>query len=320
MVFTQIFRWLTVVIVSCGLGTGCVSYRTVRIEMLEPAKVFLEKDSQLAFFDRNISYRPDTLACSRGVLSRKEISKAFKDGFNCGLEYAEPADTAFILQQTRDSYCRGTFPQPVPSELVKKLHKKLGIDYIISLECHYLQQSKDSVYYNWLVRLYSPASTLPVDTFLMSEKVVLARDSYILQNDIMQKSWDHGKLYAERITQHWSQGERRIYRGGRLLRLGNLYLKAGKTEEAVDTWAVAGNVSPLCGIKGAVNIAWVYENIGDLEYALQVLRDAKQAAGEQGITTGKEIEYLEKYIRIVEDRIGKIAILDSRIKKETTDE
>lgn len=317
MVFTQIFCKLTLVAFCFSLLSGCVSYRKVKIEMLEPAEVALKENSLLAYLDRNIVYKPDSLAPLWNI--RKRVPKIFGEGFNAGLFYAEPTDTALIVEENRSSYYRGAYPPPLPQDIVVKLNKKLAIDYIISLECHYLNRKDNKNYYNWFLRLYDTRIGQPVDSLVITDKVSNSKDVFVVQDDILQKSWDKGLEYAGRIAPHWKESERRIYRFGKVVRMGYIYYKAEKLDEAIDIWSVAGQASPAQAIKSGLNLAWVYENAGDMEQALQILQATKQLAEKENIHN-KTTVYLDEYLKIVEKRAEQVERLDEQIKKDIDDE
>lgn len=318
MVFTKIFCKLTLVALGCSFLSGCVAYRKVKIEMLEPAEIVLRENSQLAYLNRNVFYKPDTLATPRNI-PRQQVSKVFGDGLNAGFFYAEPADTAVIMEEQRSTYYRGKFPPPLYTDIITKMHKKLGVDYIISLECNYLSNKDNKNYYNWFVRLYDTHMGIPVDTLVMTTKVSNAKDIYVLQDDILQKSWDKGLEYAGRVTPHWIESERRIYRTGKVVRTGYLYYKAGKMDDAVDIWSVAEHASPSQAIKAGLNLAWVYEDAGDMVQALQILQETKKLAEEESVEN-KTTVYLDEYLKIMEKRAEQIEQLDEQIKKDIDDE
>ena len=174
MVFTQILYKLTLAAFCCSLASGCVSYRKVKIEMLEPAEITLRENSVLAYLDRNIIYKPDTLPPLWNI--RKQVPKVFGEGLNSGLFYAEPADTAVIMEEKKSSYYRGIFPPPLNAEILTKLNKKLGVDYIISLECHYLERKEHKNFYSWFVRLYDAHSGESADSLVMISKISNSKD------------------------------------------------------------------------------------------------------------------------------------------------
>lgn len=124
--------------------------------------------------------------------------------------------------------------------------------------------------------------------------------------------------YAGRIVPHWKESERRIYRFGKVVRMGYIYYKAEKLDEAIDIWSVAGQ-SPSQAIKSGLNLAWVYENAGDMEQALQILQTTKQLAEKENIHN-KTTVYLDEYLKIVEKRAEQVERLDEQIKKDIDDE
>ncbi len=317
MVFTQILYKLTLAAFCCSLASGCVSYRKVKIEMLEPAEITLRENSVLAYLDRNIIYKPDTLPPLWNI--RKQVPKVFGEGLNSGLFYAEPADTAVIMEEKKSSYYRGMFPPPLNAEILTKLNKKLGVDYIISLECHYLDRKEHKNFYSWFVRLYDAHSGESADSLVMSSKISNSKDIFTVQDDALQKTWDKGLEYAGRITPHWKESERRLYRSGKYVRTGYIFYKAERLDEAIEIWSVARQASTMQAIKAGLNLAWVYENAGDIEQALQILKETKQIAENENLDN-KTTVYLNDYLKIIEKRTEQIKKLDEQIKKDSDDE
>lgn len=317
MVFTQILYKLTLAAFCFSCVSGCVSYRKVKIEMLEPSEIALKENSVLAFLDRNIIYKPDTLPLLLNI--RKQVPEIFAEGLNGGLFYAEPTDTAVVMKERKSSYYRGEYPPPVNPDALVKMNQKLGLDYVISLECHYLDRQVHPKHYKWFVRLYDVQTGQSVDSLVMSAKVTNSKDIYTLQDDVLKKTWSKGMEYAERITPHWKESDRRIYRSGKVVRMGYVYYKAEKMDEAIGIWSVAGQASPSQAVKAGLNLAWVYENGGDMEMALQILQETRQLAEEEHLNN-KTTAYLDEYLKIVEKRAGQVKQLDEQINKDSDDE
>ena len=72
-------------------------------------------------------------------------------------------------------------------------------------------------------------------------------------------------------------------------------------------------------IKAGLNLAWVYENAGDIEQALQILKETKQIAENENLDN-KTTVYLNDYLKIIEKRTEQIKKLDEQIKKDSDDE
>ena len=68
-----------------------------------------------------------------------------------------------------------------------------------------------------------------------------------------------------------------------------------------------------------MNLAWVYENAGDIEQALQILKETKQIAENENLDN-KTTVYLNDYLKIIEKRTEQIKKLDEQIKKDSDDE
>lgn len=313
MVFTQIFRWLTVITGGC-LVSGCITYRTLRIETLEPAQVVLEKEGRLAVLNRNLLYRADSMANAavRKAYSYPDVPTAFCDGLNGGLAFAEPVDTVIVIESMEKMYCKDSLPQPLNPGTVAKICSKFGIAYLISLESHFYQPHNKQAYYEWFVRLYDSQGII-VDSVQMRKKTKYKKNTFALKDEILMNSWDNGKEYVGRITPHWVETERRLYRTGEILRLGYLYYQLGQMDEAIKTWSMAQQFSTGESIRAAINMACLYENTEDMESAVWVLREALQMAEEKGITD-KDVAYLKKYLKIIEKRIENIELLNYQIK------
>lgn len=320
MVFTQILCWLTVITGSCYFFPGCVAYHTMRIETLEPAQVMLESEGRLAFLNRNLLYRADSTAhiSVRNAYSFDDVPTAFSDGLNGGLAFAEPIDSVIVVKNTDRTYCKDSLPSAILPEIVEKICSKFGIAYLISLECHFYQQMDKKAYHKWYVRLYDSQGVI-IDSALIKNEMKSSKNTFVLQDEILMKSWDNGKEYAERITPHWAETERRIYRTGDILRLGYLYFRLGQTDEAIKAWSVAQHFSTGEAIRASINLAYLYENGEDMENAVRVLREAVQMTKENDVT-GKDVTYLEKYLKIIEKRIENTDVLNYQIKKSINNE
>lgn len=312
MVFTQIFCWLIVAIGSCCFLAGCSAYRTVRIETLEPAKFFLERGNRIAFLDRNIFSQVDS---AQIALSQKMIAKSFSDGINDGLVSAEPSNTPIILEQIDASGSKDHLPEMLEYQQIVRLCSKFKMDYIVSLENHFLQRKDKKYHYSWLIRLYHYSSFTPVDSCVFENKLSKTKKDELM-DELMETSWKTGVKYAERILPYWKESERRVYRNGKALRLGDMFYRSGQLDEAIKVWSAARQISVEEAVRAIFNLAWVHENAGDIEMAAQLLKEAEQLAKGQNIRP-KDADYLKEYLKIINLRIENIKLLDNQIKKDS---
>lgn len=314
MVFTQIFCWLIIIIGSCCFLSGCAPYKTVRIETLEPAQVFLDGGDRIAFLDRNIFFQPDS---PRVSFLPKRLANSFSDGLSTGLMNAMSPTEPIILENTEAKRRKEQFSQPLDYQQVARLCSKFKIDYIVSLENHFLEFKDQTYQYNWIIRLYHDGSSTPIDSCVSEKKSILKTDGSM--NELLDVSWENGMKYAERIKPYWKEDERRVYRKGKALHLGYVFFRAGQLEEAIQMWSAARQVSPEQAVRASFNLAWLYENSGDMETAAQILKEADQQAKGQDIKS-EDADYLKKYLKRIEQRIENIKLLDNQIKKDTINE
>ena len=110
----------------------------------------------------------------------------------------------------------------------------------------------------------------------------------------------------------WNAVERRIYRQGRVLALGEAYWRNGQDAEAVEVWQRASRLSGKTAVQAYVNLAWLQESREDFTRALELLREAERIVQEENVSGGVA-DYVDEYIRILEKRLRERDILSQQM-------
>lgn len=314
MVSTQIFCRVITVIICLMTAASCRTYRTLSIDVLEPAQVLLKNKGKIAYYDRNIRYKSDNAYFLRtyDIPMRTQASGSFFEGLAAGLKANDRQDTVLLMEERKITFPEIFPPAEASQAELRRLFQTLNLQYIITLEYQHItkQETGSGFQTEWLLRLYSKDNITAIDTFIHKEpvKYTVPSDNEYLEED----SWNIGYHYAERLVPHWKNSVRRVYNKGKVLRLGDSFLKGNNTDQAFNVWEAALGKSPQLTIKAAINIAWLYENAGDFELAWQILSNALQQAKEQNIVN-EDVDYLNKYLKIIEERIKAKEQLDMQL-------
>ena len=279
-----IILWMTV-----GLFSSCVSYRVLDVEVLEPAVVHLERGSRLAFFDRNAEGRENIIRFAEPSV-RRELTVEFGRGMDYQLLQAG-LDTVLLLGNYQEEKVDSLSAQP---PLVR-----------------------DSVWAicRWLLRLYDGYEGIPVDLIVLEDSFPeeeFGGDSYALVELLSVLYWDAGARYAQRLVPSWQKTQRRIYRRGKVLGLGDVFLRNERVKEAEALWEQVASLPDKTGVQACINLAWIAESREDFVRAQEWLLRAEDLTG-QGKVEGKTVAYLQEYLRLLEKRIAQRKLLESQI-------
>lgn len=296
-----------------ALFVSCSAYRSLQIEVLQPASIEVERGKRVAFMDRNIR-QEDSPLLFVDPESEKSLFREFARGINHVFTEMEYDTLILLAERDRTLLPENVYPYTIPTDTVNSLCRKFNMEYIISLEMQYYEVRRHIVTCKWLVRLYKSGCHAPLDSIILSGFLpdMEYEDMDLLFQDIQIACWDKGASYAKRITPYWEQTERRVYGQGKVLGLGDVFLQEGKTEEAIRIWKGACELSGKRAIQAGINLAWVYEDSGDFARALGFLEWAEKLAGENRINNQTTV-YLQEYLQIIRQRIEQQKILDQQI-------
>ncbi|MEG2340566.1 MAG: DUF6340 family protein [Odoribacter sp.] len=317
MVFTQILRRL-VYIALCGILSSCTAYRTLQIEMLEPSQIQLNEGKHIALLDRNICYQMNPIRFIERYeeVSRENLYAQFTLGLADLFADTERFDSIVPLAAQEVTVLENqTLPKPLSPDSVTSLCQKYKVDYLISIELFYydIPQTTGVLSNHWLIRLYTPQAPFLLDSVILNHKLTAVYpENGELLNAIIDGAWQEGRNYAQRIVPYWKSDKRRIYNSGKVLTLGDNFLKDKNIEEALNIWNGALNISTKMAIKASANIAWIYEDAGDFEGAADVLQEACRLAIENRINNA-DVVYVQNYLHIIQQRIEKRQLLDQEI-------
>lgn len=156
---------------------------------------------------------------------------------------------------------------------------------------------------------------MAVDSVVLEERLPeesFTIDSYDLLDYLAGLFWDAGVSYAHRLVPTWNAVERRIYRQGRVLALGEAYWRNGQDAEAEEVWQRASRLSGKTAVQAYVNLAWLQESREDFARALVLLCEAERIVQEEHVSGGVA-DYVDEYIRILEKRLRERDILSQQM-------
>lgn len=305
-----------------GVGMGvfsCSTYRTFSVEILQPAKVYLEPGTHIALLDRNLK--------SEGSVGRLLGKYADMDRHNLFLEFANGMKQVFagapffdtlipLAVETERLWEQEHLPRPMNADTIRHLAEEFNLDYIAVVELQYYRSEQKSFRNIWFVRLYEATNGQIIDSVLLSSQLDWDRvEEMEFPTSVLDGAWDKGVEFAQRIMPYWEETERRVYDGGKVLGMGDAFYKDDKMEEAEQVWQGAMQLSPKMALRAAINLAWLAENAGEFRKAADLLEEARKLAYLHHLR-GNDVNYLQQYIRLIDLRIKRNQILDRQIIPE----
>lgn len=320
MVFTEILRRLVcrLWIVAVILLASCAEYRTLRVEVLKPARITIEPGKTVGYWDRNIRPQTDTSFVLNRYpgLSADELAYTFYSGLQSVFREAREGDSLQPMSGRERVYLADRqLPEPVRAADLKKLKEAFGMDYIIALEKigYYPDPDRRKISCNLFLRLYS------CDRGTVMDSVGYANDltegivnEYELGDYIHDQLWNCGIECAYRMKPHWVSMERRIYNGEKVLKMGDVFLLREDQEQARKLWNAATSMSPKQAVRAYINLAWLYESRGNFEEAGRMLRRGLELAESKNMEN-TDVGYLKEYLKIITQRIKDAGLLDRQL-------
>lgn len=311
MVCPQIFRGIVSILV-LFIGISCTAYRTVQIEVLQPAAIPVKPNSRIALFDRNIRDANNALRFSDPLIENN-LLKEFGNGLN--YRFTDVGyDTVLLLSNADRIEWKEEKQSPIlPIDTVRNFGERWGIDYLLSIDLLSYRSVRDEIICRWMLRLYEQGEVLSCDSVTIEKSIPFdPENTDALLDELAVAFWDGGADYARRIVPSWVQTVRRVYRQGKVLALGAAYMKEGKVEEATTLWDQTRGFSDKKAVQACINLAWVYESSGAFEQAHSYLLEAAKTV--ERVKVGDKLKaYLQEYTRIIEARIRQQALMDTQM-------
>ena len=315
MVFTKIFRWLIWGLWGVTL-CSCTTYRTLSIEIFQPAGFYIGQGKKLALLERNIRNENSILTFMKNIpaLDREYLFEDFCEGVKFIWETSGYKDSIICLKEQEIGYWnQSSNPPPFAPDSIVNMCRDFRVDYLLSIELQYydIVDPRGEINTIWLTRLYDKAQGEPVDSVKISFK--LDQENFgefdNLLEGIRNSFWEAGMISGQRLVPSWQETRRRVYTSGKVLRLGDTFLRHGDSEEAFNIWTGALKLAPKTAIQAGINLGWLYENAGDFEQARDILSECRKLAEENKLK-GEEVNYLKDYLEIICRRMEEMKILD----------
>lgn len=320
MVFTKVLRRLGVcrsipvflLLVSCG------SYRTFQVEVLEPSPITVEEGKCLGYWDRNIRYVSDTvslLGTCPGI-TPEDLSFLFYTGLKEVILGSGKGDSLISVSNQTPVYLRpGAAVAPVGAEQIGNIGRQFGMDYMVVLEkVGYITDYHTKMAgCDWLIRLYNTATMQVMDSLAYREELTdLLHAEFETADYLRDRAFSLGIDYAYRLVPRWLTVDRRIYTQGKAGRAGDFYLLNQDTKRARELWESETGEFSRRAIGAYINLAWLYENEGNVEAALELLQKALEIARQKKIS-GNSVRYAHKYREILTKRMQDLQLLNKQL-------
>ena len=299
------------------LCTSCAGYRVVQIDVLEPADVTLEKNKKIGFWDRNIRPLCDSsfVLNNYSGISSDELAYGFYSALQAALGESETDSLPFMAGRDKRYVPDQEFPVPLVAESLVMIGQHFGVDYIVALEKmgYRIDASEKHVKCDLLLRLYSCSRGNVLDSVFYENDLQEALvNGYDLTDYMKGVTGELGAEYACRLKPCWQTVERRIYNGGRVLKMGDVFFQHNAREQAVQLWDAATRLTPRQAVRGYLNLAWLYEMEGDFSLARQMLQKGMEVAEEKGLDN-TDTDYLKMYMEIIVKRIKDTVLLEKQM-------
>lgn len=296
---------------------SCAGYRTFQVDVLEPAALTLDKDKKIAFWDRNVRPQSDSLfVLDRYTgISSDELAYVFYSALQEALGESGADSVPFVIGKNKRYVPDEEIPVPLAAGDLVEMGGHFGMDYIVTLEKtgYRIEPSEKHVRCDLLVRLYDCSRGNVLDSVLYENDLKEAfMNGYDLSDYMKGSTEEFGSGYARRLKPYWQTVERRIYNGGRVLKMGDVFFQRDDREQAVQLWEAATRLASRQSVRGCLNLAWLYEMEGDFPMAERMLQQGIRIAEEKGMDNS-DTEYLKMYMNVIVKRIKDRALLDRQM-------
>ena len=298
MVFTKIFRRLILGLWGATL-CSCTTYRTLSIEILQPAGFHIEQGKKLALLERNIRNENSILTFMKNIpeLDREYLFEDFCEGVKFIWETSGYKDAIICLKEQEMGYWnQSSTPPPFAPDSIMNMCRNFHVDYLLSIELQYYDNADPGGEINtiWFTRLYDKEQGEPVDSVKISFKLDQEKLGEFdnIPECIRNSFWEAGMISGRHLVPSWQKTQRRVYTSGKVLRLGDTFLRHGDSEEAFNIWTGALKLTPKTAVQAGINLGWLYENAGDFEQARDILSECRKLAEENKLK-GEEVNYLK---------------------------
>ena len=135
MVFTKIFRRLILGLWGATL-CSCTTYRTLSIEILQPAGFHIEQGKKLALLERNIRNENSILTFMKNIpeLDREYLFEDFCEGVKFIWETSGYKDAIICLKEQEMGYWnQSSTPPPFAPDSIMNMCRNFHVDYLLSL-------------------------------------------------------------------------------------------------------------------------------------------------------------------------------------------
>lgn len=291
---------------------SCTAYRNFQIEVLEPALVSIDVSKRIALYDRNIRNAESALRIEKED-TEYLLLREFVNGLDSHRTILEK-DTVILLKNNQLIYFKdGKSPQYLSCDTLDFLCRKYKIDYLLSLEMISYKMCGDDINCYWKLCLYQQGINDPIDSVIINKSLLVNTEMPdAMFDDLATAYWEGGYVYAHRIIPTWEKTARRVYRQGRVLALGSIYMETEQVEKAAEIWIRAAEMQNKKSIKANLNLAYLYESTGDYRQAQHYLERAQELTQIINVNH-KLMDYIHRYMRILDDRIRKEFILKKQI-------
>lgn len=299
------------------LCTSCAGYRTLQVDVLEPAVVTLGKDKKIGFWDRNIRSQYDSsfVFNSYSGISSDELAYVFYSVLQEALKESETDTMQFVSGKNKRYVPDREIPAPLAAGKFVEIGRRFGMDYIVALEKtgYRIDPAEKHVKFDLFLRLYDCRRGDAPDSVLYENDLKEALMSgYALADCMKELMEERGNEYVCRLKPYWQTVERRVYNGGRVLKMGDVFFLRNDREQAKRLWEAATRLTPGQAVRGCLNLAWLYEMEEDFSAAERMLQQGLRIAEEKGLDNA-DTDYLKMYMKVIVKRIKDRALLDRQM-------
>lgn len=293
-------------------GISCTAYRTVQVEVLEPASILVDNTKKVALYDRYVRNEGSELRVEEEE-DEHHLLREFANGLNYRLSTRGKETVILLTNHNKTLLKDGESPSCLPNDTLDSLYRNAGVDYLLSVEMISYKMLQEDIHCYWMMRLYQQGANVPLDSVVIEKSFLLdTEDSDAILSELAAAFWEGGFAYGRRIIPSWVKTERRVYNRGRILGVGDAYMESDQMEKAVELWGRMAGMQNKKAVQANMNLAWVNEYMGDYIQAQYYLSEAQKLA--RKIKTDHHlVKYIEKYKKILEERIAKEAILETQI-------
>ena len=308
---------------------SCSTAQVLTFDQLRPAELSFPGEIRQVGVVNNMSKRPKIATRELALGTIKGDGVSASEALAGALADSKFFDQVIICDSVLRADSSDDINPLLSVEEVQTLSSDLGVDMLISLEGLWIETAKKNVTYpGWnapfpmvqatvtpVVRLYLPNRAQPLHTMALTDSLYWDLSAPLSERLVVDEAT---KLAVSKVADYlvpsWKQVDRICFYGGCVeMRDAQVYVREGEWQEAQDTWKDLFKRlrKGKTKARAAYNIALSYEMLGDVDNALQWIKESQKFVSKNSA----EEQIVKQYTDVLTRRIKEMVSLKAQMNR-----